>query len=106
MSRLATPDRIAGCAMSAAAFGGGTPLAMTASEGCIVTAHAAAGVYQITLDTQVDSSEAFIFVTPRSATPRMASVEHTSDLVKTVHLADDAGAAVDDAFDFAVFRKT
>lgn len=100
MSILGQEDRIAGLAMSAAA----TPsLVALGAEGCAVTAHAAAGVYTITLDRPADEAECVTLVTPRTV-GLIGSVVHTSDTVKTVTFATAAGVNTDTAFDFAVFR--
>lgn len=67
-------------------------------------ARSAKGVYTMTLDVQVDATQANCQATPRGATTAELAVAHTSDTVKTVAAIDNAGAAVDVDFDFIVFR--
>jgi hypothetical protein len=67
-------------------------------------ARSAKGVYTLTMDQAADAAECAVLVTSRGATPAYASVEQTSDGVKTVNTVDAAGAAVDSDFDFLLLR--
>lgn len=101
MTRLATPDRIAGCVTDATATPG---IANIANEGCTITAHAGAGVWAVTLDNPIDATECVCVAVARGAVPFVMSVEQTSDTVKTVHAATGAGVATDVGWDLAIFR--
>lgn len=70
------------------------------------SARTGAGVYTLTLDEGVDSSECAILVTRRGAAAPAdgtISVDHTSDTVKTV-TCTAAGVATDSDFDFVVLN--
>lgn len=67
-------------------------------------ARSAKGVYTLTLDQPVDSTECAVLVTARGATTGYAGVAQTSDAVKTVSMLDAAGAAQDTDFDYLVLR--
>lgn len=67
-------------------------------------ARSAKGVYTLTLDQAVDSTECAVLVTVRGATLGVPRVEHTSDTVKTVTMEDAAGADQDTDFDYLVLR--
>lgn len=69
-------------------------------------ASSGAGVYQITLDQPVDSTECAILVTGRGAAAAADGtfmVAHTSDTVKEVTFTQ-AGVAAAQAFDFLVLN--
>lgn len=70
------------------------------------TARTAAGVYTLTLSQEVDATEATVLVTPVRATFASATVEHTSDSVKTIRTWDAAGAALDADFNFVVAQHS
>jgi hypothetical protein len=83
---------------------GGTGTAVSGAG--FVSARTGAGVYTLTLDEPVDSTECAILVSRRGAAAgadETFSVEHTSDTVKTV-TCTAAGVATDSDFDFAVLR--
>lgn len=62
------------------------------------------GVYTITLDQPVDSTECVCIATPRTASARFVTMVQTSDNVKTVYTVDDAGAATNASFDFVILN--
>lgn len=71
-----------------------------------VLARTAVGVYTLTLDRAVPSTECVVLVTPRGGAGNAnAQVVHTSDLVKTISLFV-AAVATDVGFDVAVLRST
>ena len=69
-----------------------------------VSARGAKGVYTLTLDEGCDAAACACLVTVRGATEGYATVEQTSDTVKTVNTFDNAGAAEDVDFDYLILR--
>lgn len=62
------------------------------------------GIYTLTLDEPVDSTECAVLATARDAAARICKVAQTSDTVKTVTVVDAANAVQNTAFDFLVLR--
>lgn len=74
------------------------------ASGCAI-ARSSTGVYTITPDEAVDSTECTVLVTLRGATSGMVRVVQTSDTVKTVNcFTVDGTTAADRDFDFCVLR--
>lgn len=84
----------------------GTVVAPFFGAGCTV-ARAGAGLYDITLDPgtnpEIDVSECLVLALPETSA-RQLRVTHTSDSVKRITSEDNAGAAADADFCFAVLR--
>jgi hypothetical protein len=102
MSRLANPDRIAGITVTAAGV-------ISSAEGCTLTGHPLAGVYEITLDAPCGPTQSVGLVLPVGAVPRLTGYLHAtsagvpSDTVKTVRIATAAGVLADNDFSFSLF---
>mgnify|MGYP007011098199 CR=1 FL=1 len=73
----------------------------------VVSAELAANVFTITLDPNaaIDSTNAGVMLQCRTADGAILTSTQTSDTVFTIRGFDDAGAALDVAFDFLVFRR-
>ena len=85
--------------------------AVTGATGAILSgsgfasARTGKGIYTLTLDEPVDSTECSIKVSVRGgALGTTAQVAHTSDTVKTVTTGSAANAAADLDFDFCILR--
>lgn len=77
------------------------------ARGCAV-ARSAQGIYTVTINggamsKEIDSTECVIKAIPETAA-RQPHVAHTSDNVKTINFADNAGAAQDSIFQFEITR--
>jgi hypothetical protein len=81
---------------------GGTGTEVWGSGG--LGAQTGVGLYTITLDQPIDATENSFQVKVRGATPGFATVEQTSDAVKTVHTFDTAGNAANMDFDWEVVQ--
>ena len=77
------------------------------AKGCSV-ARAGAGLYDVTLDAgptvgEADTTECVCFITVETG-DRHVHMTHTSDSVKRFLVRDNAAAAADSTFQFAIFR--
>lgn len=71
----------------------------------VVSTGLAANVFTITLKNPIDSANAGVMVTARSATAAVFAIGRLSDSTVEVRGFNAAGAAADVAFDICVFRK-
>ena len=85
--------------------------AVTGATGAILSgsgfasARTAKGIYTLTLDQPIDSTQCSCQVGTRGgALGETAQLAHTSDTVKTVTTGDAADAAADLDFDFTILR--
>ena len=85
--------------MAGAVVTGATGAALKA-RGC-VTARTGTGTYTITLDPNIGggpgvvAAECLAAIVPINAAPHITSFENTSNTVKTINIATNAGAAAD-----------
>lgn len=87
---------------------GATGVALKA-RGC-VTARTGVGTYTVTLDPNIGggpgivAAECMAALAPINVAPHIMSFENTSNTVKTLHIATNAGAAADVDFTFKFSR--
>ena len=74
------------------------------SGACYTPARSGTGIYTLTLEQEVDSTQCAVLTCVRGATEGYSFVAQTSDAVKTVKTVDNAGAVEDVDFDFVVLR--